>query len=111
MSGTTIGEHYWVLNGYGGEPPLEEQIEIAKEEIANYEEKQQIAKDTWTDEEWKDEAKLYEFWLYKNLIFYWERVIKTIQELIDGPKEVELEVEELEDSGLEKLKTFETKNK
>ena len=100
MSGTTIGEHYWVLNGYGGEPPLEEQIEIAKEEIANYEEKQQIAKDTWTDEEWKDEAKLYEFWLYKNMVFYWERVIKTLQELINGPKEVELEVEDLEDSGL-----------
>jgi hypothetical protein len=34
------------------------------------------------------------------MVFYWERAIKTIQELIDGPKEVELEVEDLDDSGL-----------
>ena len=96
MNKGLIGDHYWVINGFGGEPSIEEQSEVAKEEIANYEEKQQIAKDTWTDEEWKDEAKLYEFWLYKNMVFYWERVLKTLQE--DHSIKITDEIVELEDS-------------
>jgi len=90
MNKGLIGEHYWVINGFPCEPPIEDQITIAKEEIAEYENKQQVAKDTWTDEEWKDEAKLYEFWLYKNMVFYWERVLKTLQEGELKLEEVEL---------------------
>jgi hypothetical protein len=96
MNKGLIGDHYWVINGFGGEPPIEEQIIVAKEEIAEYENKQQVAKDTWTDEEWKDEAKLYEFWLYKNMVFYWERVLKTLQE--DHSIKITDEIVELEDS-------------
>lgn len=75
-----IGDHYWIINGYGEAPDIEEQISVAKQEILNYKEKQQIAKDTWDNMMWAEEPKLYEFWLYKNMEFYWERVVKTLTE-------------------------------
>jgi hypothetical protein len=85
-----IGDHYWIINGYADEPPLEEQIKVAKQEILNYKEKQQIAKDTWDNMAWAEEPKLYEFWLYKNMEFYWERVLKTLTETPKEMEEVEL---------------------
>jgi hypothetical protein len=85
-----IGDHYWVINGYGGEPPIEAQIEIAEKEIQEYRDKQVFAKENWSNESWAEQDKLYEFWLYKNMEFYWERVVKTLKE--DGgspPPEME----------------------
>jgi hypothetical protein len=97
-----IGDHYWIINGYGGEPDLEEQIKVAEQEIQDYKTKQQFAKDTWANECWAEQDKLYEFWLYKNMEHYWERVLTELK--ADGgtppAEEVEIETEDLEHSGL-----------
>lgn len=76
-----IGDHYWIINGYGGEPDLEEQIRVAEQEIADYKAKQEFAKTTWTNECWAEQDKLYEFWLYKNMEFYWERVLNELKKM------------------------------
>jgi hypothetical protein len=97
-----IGDHYWIINGYGGVPDLAEQIQVAEGEIADYIAKQEFAKTSWNSECWAEQDKLYEFWLYKNMQDYWERVLKTLK--ADGgtppAEEVELELENLEESGI-----------
>lgn len=87
MSSNLIGEHYWVINGYDAEPPIEEQIAICKEEIQNYKDKQEYAKEAWEQVDWENQEKLYEFWLYKNMEFYWERVLKILSDLPVDNKE------------------------
>ena len=74
-----IGDHYWIINGYGGEPDLEEQIKVAEQEITDYKNKQEFAKASWDKECWAEQDKLYEFWLYKNM----ENNLKVILYLMD----------------------------
>lgn len=87
-----IGDHYWIINGYGGEPDLEEQIRVAEQEIADYKAKQEFAKTTWANECWAEQDKLYEFWLYKNMEFYWERVLNELKKNGGTPPIEEVEI-------------------
>jgi hypothetical protein len=84
-----IGNHYWVINGYGGEPDLEEQILVAEQEIQDYKNKQEFAKSSWDNECWENQEKLYEFYLYKNMEFYWTTTLEKLKELIKNTKKNE----------------------
>lgn len=96
-----IGDHYWVIHGYGGTPSVEEQKAIAELEIQDYKNKQEYAKEKWSGEEWADQQKLYEYSLYGNMIYFWENIVDLANGEPDDNSPPDLEEVEIKTEGLE----------